>query len=219
MIVLNGSWKEEITEAFGEGKAIRTMFLKPTDKEVYKRDAFLEKIWKMSVTAFDSPREVQVVVDSNNKLFISFGTFSFVSFQEEPTGLKLPIKCWIHTHPFGKAYFSGTDMKTISTWKTQMLSAIVLGYNEHQTWFKNVDYIEHHTYQKSEYKFLPLNHMMFEDQYQLERVEGHIPSDMEFEEWLEITNNSELQEWSSIEKGITMNLINMEWLEKRKEEE
>ena len=43
MIVLNGSWKEEITEAFGEGKAIRTMFLKPTDKEVYKRDAFLEK--------------------------------------------------------------------------------------------------------------------------------------------------------------------------------
>ena len=94
MIVLNGSWKEEITEAFGEGKAIRTMFLKPTDKEVYKRDAFLEKIWKMSLTAFDSPREVQVVVDSNNKLFISFGTFSFVAFQEEPTGLKLPIKCF-----------------------------------------------------------------------------------------------------------------------------
>ena len=45
--------------------------------------------------------------------------------------------------------------------------------------------MEHHTYQKSEYKFLPLNHMMLEDQYQLERVEGYIPSDMEIEEWLE----------------------------------
>ena len=151
MIVLNGNWKEEITEAFGEGEAIRTMFLKPTDKEVYKRDTFLEKIWEMSMEAFDSPREVQVVVDNDNRLFISFGTFSFVSFQEEPTGLKLPIKCWIHTHPFGKAYFSGTDIKTINTWKTQMLSAIVLGDNEHQTWFKNVDYMEHHSYQKTEY--------------------------------------------------------------------
>ena len=28
--------------------------------------------------AFDTPREIQVVIDSNNRLFISFGTFSFV---------------------------------------------------------------------------------------------------------------------------------------------
>tara|TARA_R100001163_G_C5001310_1_gene150343 strand:+ start:102 stop:587 length:486 start_codon:yes stop_codon:yes gene_type:complete len=151
MIILNGNWKEEITEAFEEGEAIRTMFLKPTNKEVYKRDNFLEKIWEMSMEAFDSPREVQVVIDSNNRLFISFGTFSFVSFSEDPVGMKLPVKCWIHTHPFGKAYFSGTDMTTINTWRTRMLSAIVLGDNEHQTWFKNVDYMEHHSYQRTEY--------------------------------------------------------------------
>ena len=151
MIILNGNWKEEITEAFGEGKAIRTMFLKPTDKEVYKRDKFLEKIWEMSMEAFDSPREIQVVIDYNNRLFISFGTFSFVEFSEDPVGMKLPVKCWIHTHPFGKAYFSGTDMRTINTWKTRMLSAIVLGDNEHQAGFKNVDYMEHHSYQRTEY--------------------------------------------------------------------
>ena len=28
-------------------------------------------------------------------------------------------------------------------------------------------------------------YLELEDQYQLERVEGYIPSDMEFEEWLE----------------------------------
>ena len=151
MIILNGNWKDEIIEAFGDGEAWKTIFKKPNDKVVYKRCSFLKKIWEMSMEAFDSPREVQVVVDNDNRLFISFGTFSFVSFQEEPTGLKLPIKCWIHTHPFGKAYFSGTDIKTINTWKTQMLSAIVLGDDEHQTWFKNVDYMEHHSYQKTEY--------------------------------------------------------------------
>ena len=151
MIVLNGNWKEEIIKAFEDGEALRGIFQKPKGTEVYKRHFFLEKIWEMSMEAFDSPREVQVVIDSNNRLFISFGTFSFVSFSEDPVGMKLPVKCWIHTHPFGKAYFSGTDMTTINTWRTRMLSAIVLGDNEHQTWFKNVDYMEHHSYQRTEY--------------------------------------------------------------------
>ena len=39
----------------------------------------------------------------------------------------LPIKCWIHTHPFGEAYFSSTDWGTINTWKTVMEYAVVLG--------------------------------------------------------------------------------------------
>ena len=150
MIVLNGNWKEEIIKAFEDGEALRGIFQKPKGTEVYRRHFFLEKIWEMSMEAFDSPREVQVVIDNNNRLFISFGTFSFVEFSEDPVGMKLPVKCWIHTHPFGKAYFSGTDMRTINTWKTRMLSAIVLGDNEHQTWFRNVNYMEHHTYQKSD---------------------------------------------------------------------
>ena len=130
MLVLNGQWKEEIRQAFDNGQALMSIF-----RDNNPRGKFLETIWQMSMTAFDSPREVQVVIDSNNKLFIDFGTFSFVSFDNEKVeGMKLPIKCWIHTHPFGHAYFSGTDKKTINTWKSIMKSAIVLGNYEHQTW-------------------------------------------------------------------------------------
>ena len=54
--------------------------------------------------------------------------------------MKLPIKCWIHTHPFGQAYWSGTDWGTINkwrsanedgTWMNLMKSAIVLGDNQY----------------------------------------------------------------------------------------
>jgi len=91
----------------------------------------LTVIWDMSQTAFDVPREIQVVIDDNDKLFISVGTPGYVDFKIDPVGMKLPIKTWIHTHPFGKAYFSGTDWTTIRTWKPVMNSAIVLGDNEY----------------------------------------------------------------------------------------
>ena len=52
-----------------------------------------------------------------------------------PIGMKLPIKCWIHTHPFGSAYFSGVDWTTVNTWKTLMREAYVLGgYNHYGYW-------------------------------------------------------------------------------------
>ena len=51
----------------------------------------------------------------------------------------MPIKCWIHTHPFGKAYFSGTDWNTINTYEPIMDSAIVLGGTERMTWIKGKD--------------------------------------------------------------------------------
>ena len=70
---------------------------------------FHKAIWDMSLTAFDKPREVQVVIDGNDNLFISVGTPGFVSFggqNEQTHGMKFPLKEWIHTHPFGRAYFS-----------------------------------------------------------------------------------------------------------------
>ena len=78
-------------------------------------DKFLEEIWKAS-TEILPHLEVQVVIDDNNKLFISSGSPSYVDFQINPVGMKLPIKCWIHTHPFGQAYWSGIDWRTIDTW-------------------------------------------------------------------------------------------------------
>jgi proteasome lid subunit RPN8/RPN11 len=85
----------------------------------------------MSTQAFVIPREIQVVVDSNDRLHISVGTPGYVEFKIDPVGMKLPIKCWIHTHPMGKAYFSGTDWRTLKTWKPMMETAIVLGDNEY----------------------------------------------------------------------------------------
>ena len=128
MIILNGSWKEEIEESWKQS-GMDNLFSED-------RNEFLAQIWHQSMMAFDTPREIQVVIDDNDKLHISFGSASFVSFDEEPSGLKLPIKCWIHTHPFGAAYFSGTDWNTIRTWEPVMNYAIVLGDNQSMEWRK-----------------------------------------------------------------------------------
>jgi len=52
--------------------------------------------------------------------------------------MKLPLKDWIHTHPFGNAYFSGTDLKTISMWERYLDKATVLGNNEEMSIFFRV---------------------------------------------------------------------------------
>lgn len=121
------NWKEQIKEAY---------YLN-TDWNIW----FHDKIWEMSLTAFDIAREVQVIIDSNDKLFISVGTPGFVSFEGqegELPGMKLPLKEWIHTHPFGSAYFSGTDLRTISMWERYLEKATVLGDKEEMTIFFRV---------------------------------------------------------------------------------
>ncbi len=75
--------------------------------------------------------EVQAVIDSKNDIYVSTGTSGYVDYLTiDPStliGMKLPIKCWIHTHPFGAAYFSGTDWRTINIWEENMECAYVLG--------------------------------------------------------------------------------------------
>ena len=100
-------------------------------------DKFLEEIWKAS-TEILPHLEVQVVIDDNNKLFISSGSPSYVDFQINPVGMKLPIKCWIHTHPFGMAYWSGIDWRTIDTWRPMMKKAIVLGNKQRGIWYNTL---------------------------------------------------------------------------------
>jgi len=139
IVVMLADWEDQIRNAWAEGQLDFTS------------EVFLDTIWEMSLTAFDIPREVQVVVDGRMNLFISAGDPGFVWFKEMPTlesgvKMKLPIECWIHTHPFGKAYFSGTDWNTIRTWEPVMNYAIVLGGDESMEWIKG----EEHTvfYQK-----------------------------------------------------------------------
>ena len=91
---------------------------------------FLDAIWKASTEILPN-LEVQVVIDDNWKLHISSGSAGFVGFPSEPKGLKLPIRCWIHTHPFGSAYFSSVDWRTVSIWGQHMKCAYVLGGGFH----------------------------------------------------------------------------------------
>ena len=80
-------------------------------------------------TAFN---ELQVSTHPHNTAcHVSTGSAGFVSFTKNPVGLKLPVKCWIHTHPFGSAYFSGVDWATVNAWEPLMKTAYVLGGRGH----------------------------------------------------------------------------------------
>lgn len=131
-IVHIDEWKEQIKKSLEPFVEIAKeygihKFTNPdTDLEVGP----LSVIWEMSTKAFDIPREIQIVIDDDGEIFIDVGTPGYVDFSFEPSGMKLPIMCWIHTHPMGSAFFSTTDWKTLNSWNTIMESAIVLGNNE-----------------------------------------------------------------------------------------
>ena len=100
---------------------------------------FFEAIWIASTIMLPA-LEVQVVIDGDNNCHVTTGSSGYVEFgMKPPIGMKLPIKCWIHTHPFGSAYFSGVDWKTVNTWKGLMHEAYVLGGVEHYGYWNNTE--------------------------------------------------------------------------------
>jgi hypothetical protein len=110
--------------------------LKYSFEEHGNTEKFWDKIWSLSTTILPG-LEVSVVIDRDEKLFISKGTASFVDYEDESVkGMKIPMKCWIHTHPFGKAYFSQTDWNTLNVQRLILDSAVVLGNGEYCTWEK-----------------------------------------------------------------------------------
>ena len=104
-------------------------------------DAIHSKSWHYSIwyasTQMLPNLEVQVVIDANNRAHISSGTSGYVSFPMPPKGMELPMKCWFHTHPFGSAYFSGTDWNTVNIFHTVMETAYVIGGDEHYGFWTN----------------------------------------------------------------------------------
>ena len=117
---------------------------------------FFEAIWHASKEILPS-LEVQVVIDSNNKCFVTTGSSGYVEFgMQPPIGMKTPVRCWIHTHPFGSAYFSGTDIRTVGIWQSMMECAIVIGGIGHYGyWLQDKPYeleiFDNHEYQKTQY--------------------------------------------------------------------
>ena len=124
-------WKQHIRDVHND-MADDIEYLFPNNSA----EAFMTAIWKMSVDVLERI-EVMVIVDDKNDLYISSGTSSLVSFKDHENELEigdkmqLPLKCCIHTHPSGKAYFSDTDWNTIITWKSDIESCIVLGNSEY----------------------------------------------------------------------------------------
>tara|TARA_R110000824_G_scaffold368422_1_gene557742 strand:- start:255 stop:815 length:561 start_codon:yes stop_codon:yes gene_type:complete len=103
----------------------------------YKDSRFFNAIWYASTEILPA-LEVQVVIDGNNNCHVTTGSSGYVEFgMKPPVGMKLPIKCWIHTHPFGSAYFSGVDWNTVNTWENLMQEAYVLGGVEHYGYWNN----------------------------------------------------------------------------------
>tara|TARA_R100000734_G_C3316012_1_gene108299 strand:+ start:606 stop:1160 length:555 start_codon:yes stop_codon:yes gene_type:complete len=96
-----------------------------------------DAIWKASTVMLPN-LEVQVVIDGKNRAHISSGTSGYVSFLQQPIGLSVPIKCWFHTHPFGAAYFSGTDWSTVIPWTPLMSCAYVIGGDDHYGFWSNL---------------------------------------------------------------------------------
>ena len=95
-------------------------------------ERFLDLIWAVTHDVCNG-NEIQVVIDSNDNMYCSEGNPGLVWFNQDDKsifGMKLPIKVWIHTHPFGQAFFSGTDWRTINTWRSMLESATVLGDNQ-----------------------------------------------------------------------------------------
>ena len=114
------------------------------------KDLF-EHIWHSS-TEILSGLEVQVVIDSNDAIHISSGSAGYVDFQIDPVGMKLPIKCWIHTHPFGSAYFSGTDIRTVRLWEPIMETAYVFGGDGHYGFWNQKEPNQLTVYRNHEYE-------------------------------------------------------------------
>ena len=135
-------WTEAREELEIWERSAKDNLVKEIITEAYAGDwsckSFWDSIWFASTQVLNG-LEVQVVIDAKDNLHISSGTAGYVDFKVDPVGMKLPIVCWIHTHPFGSAYFSGTDIRTVSIWEPLMHNAVVLGgRGHHGVWYNTV---------------------------------------------------------------------------------
>lgn len=72
-------------------------------------------------------REVSVLFDDDDKVWVDIGTSGMVR-PKPPIGSILPLKLWIHTHPYN-AYWSSTDLDTLAVYSPVLNEALVLGHD------------------------------------------------------------------------------------------
>jgi|TARA_B110001454_G_scaffold155673_1_gene144983 hypothetical protein len=125
-------WKGHIRNVHGD-LADNIQFLFPNNPT----ETFLTAIWKISIDVLEG-KEVHVIVDGKDDLYISSGSPVFVSFEwheDELTNgapMCLPIKSYIRTGTYGlPAFVDENDWRTIRSGSVVPDSYIVLGNNEY----------------------------------------------------------------------------------------
>jgi len=99
-------------------------------KEILETLAFLActESWRELWTIADLlSREVSVLFDDENNVWVDIGTPGMVR-PKPPIGSRLPLRLWIHTHPY-HAYWSSTDLNTLAIYSTVLQEALVLGHD------------------------------------------------------------------------------------------
>ena len=129
-------WAEEVNLEL-ESIGLTWKEKEQVDLTTFSSSRFFNAIWHASTEILPA-LEVQVVIDGKNNCYVTTGSSGYVEFgMKPPVGMNLPINCWIHTHPFGSAYFSGVDIRTVSNWQPLMKEAFVLGgweYDHYGHW-------------------------------------------------------------------------------------
>jgi len=121
-------WQKEINEVWEH--------LLRKGEDIPRNRRFLDAIWNASTKILPG-LEISVIIDRKGKLFMNSGSPEYVDYGGvNVTGMSIPIRCWIHTHPFGYAFWSGTDNRTLRNWRPINQEAIVLGRGEHLIWEK-----------------------------------------------------------------------------------
>jgi len=121
-------WQKEINEVWEH--------LLRKGEDIPRDRRFLDAIWNASTEILPG-LEISVIIDRKGKLFMNSGSPGYVDYGGvNVTGMSIPIRCWIHTHPFGYAFWSGTDNRTLRNWRPINQEAIVLGRGEHLIWEK-----------------------------------------------------------------------------------
>lgn len=121
-------WQAEIKEIW------RHLSFKGEDDPTNQN--FIDSIWNASKSILNG-LEVSVIIDRDGKLFMNSGSPGYVEYGGvNVAGMKIPIRCWIHTHPFGQAFWSGTDTNTLRNWRPILEQAIVIGNQEYLQWDK-----------------------------------------------------------------------------------
>ena len=72
-------------------------------------------------------REISILFDSKGNTFVDVGTRGEV-IMSPPIGAEIPFRMWVHTHPLD-AYWSDTDLHTLSCFSDILDEAIVLGHD------------------------------------------------------------------------------------------